>query len=70
MDKQHVRKAMETLLIDKENFESYIDDTLAHKLTDEEWEKICDALDDSVAEYLDMELFNFVHDYKYEKGIN
>ena len=70
MDKQHVRKAMETLLIDKENFESYIDDTLAHKLTDEEWEKICDALDDSVAEYLDMEIFNFVHDYKYEKGIN
>jgi Ca2+-binding EF-hand superfamily protein len=69
MDKQHVRKAMETLLIDKENFESYIDDTLAHKLTDEEWEKICDALDDSVAEYLDMELVNFVHDYKYEKGI-
>jgi hypothetical protein len=63
------RKAMETLLIDKENFETYIDDTLAHKLTDEEWEKICDALDDSVAEYLDMELVNFVHDYKYEKGI-
>jgi len=64
------RKAMESLLIDKENFESYIDDTLTHKLTDEEWEKICDALDDSVAEYLDMEILNFVHDYKYEKGIN
>ncbi len=64
------RKALATLLLDKENFESYIDDTLSHKLTDEEWEKICDALDDSVAEYLDMELFNFVHDYKYQKGIN
>ncbi len=64
------RKAMETLLIDKENFESYIDMALEHKLTDEEWEKICDALDDSVAEYLDMEIVNFVHDYKYEKGIN
>lgn len=63
------RKAMETLLIDKENFESYIDDTLAHKLTDEEWEKICDALDDSVAEYLDMELWHIVNEYKYMKGI-
>lgn len=63
------RKAMETLLIDKENFESYIDDTLAHKLTDEEWGKICDALDDSVAEYLDMELWHIVNEYKYMKGI-
>ena len=63
------RKAMETLLIDKENFESYIDDTLAHKLTDAEWEDICDALDDSVAEYLDMEVWHIVNDYKSQKGI-
>jgi hypothetical protein len=64
------RKALETLLIDKENFESYIDDTLAHKLTDEEWESVCDALEDSVAEYLDMDLWHFVEEYKAAKGIN
>ena len=64
------RKALETLLIDKENFESYIDDTLTHKLTDDEWESICDALEDSVAEYLDMDLWHFVEEYKAEKGIN
>jgi hypothetical protein len=64
------RKALETLVVDKENFESYIDDTLAHKLTDEEWEQICDALDDSVAEYVDNELWHMVEEYKYEKGID
>jgi len=64
------RKALETLLIDKENFESYIDDTLAHKLTDDEWEEICEAIDDAVSEYLDMELWHIVEDYKHEKGIN
>ena len=64
------RKAMETLLIDKENFETYIDDTLAHQLTNDEWEEICDAIDDSVAEYLDMELWHIVEDYKAKKGIN
>jgi Ca2+-binding EF-hand superfamily protein len=64
------RKAMESLLIDKENFETYIDMTLAHQLTNDEWEEICDAIDDSVAEYLDMELWHIVEDYKAKKGIN
>jgi hypothetical protein len=64
------RKAMESLLIDKENFESYIDDTLAHRLTNEEWEDVCDAIDDAIAEYLDMELWHIVNDYKSQKGIN
>ena len=61
---------MQSLLIDKENFESYIDDTLAHRLTNEEWEDVCDAIDDSVAEYLDMELWHIVQEYKSQKGIN
>jgi len=64
------RKAMESLLIDKENFESYIDDTLAHRLTNEEWEDVCDAIDDAIAEYLDMELWHIVQEYKSQKGIN
>jgi len=64
------RKALETLLIDKENFESYIDETLAHRLTDEEWEEVCDILDNRVATYLDSELWELVEDYKDEKGIN
>jgi len=64
------RKAMESLLIDKENFESYIDDTLAHRLTNEEWEDVCDAIDDAIAEYLDMELWHIVQEYKTQKGIN
>jgi len=69
MDKQHVRKALETLLLDKENVETFIDDTLAHRLTDAEWEDMCDAIDDSVAEYLDMELWHIVNNYKSQKGI-
>ena len=64
------RKAMQSLLIDKENFESYIDDTLAHRLTNEEWEDVCDAIDDAIAEYLDMELWHIVQEYKSQKGIN
>jgi hypothetical protein len=64
------RKAMQSLLIDKENFESYIDDTLAHRLTNEEWEEVCDAIDDAIAEYLDMELWHIVEEYKSQKGIN
>jgi len=70
MNEQHVRKAMQSLLIDKENFESYIDDTLAHRLTNEEWEEVCDAIDDAIAEYLDMELWHIVEEYKSQKGIN
>jgi hypothetical protein len=70
MNEQHVRKAMQSLLIDKENFESYIDDTLAHRLTNEEWEDVCDAIDDAIAEYLDMELWHIVEEYKSQKGIN
>ena len=65
----NTRKALETLLLDKENVETFIDDTLAHKLTDAEWEDMCDAIDDSVAEYLDMELWHIVNDYKSQKGI-
>jgi Ca2+-binding EF-hand superfamily protein len=64
------RKALETLLLDKENVETFIDDTLAHRLTDAEWEDMCDAIDDSVAEYLDMELWHIVEEYKARKGIN
>jgi Ca2+-binding EF-hand superfamily protein len=65
----NTRKALETLLLDKENVETFIDDTLAHRLTDAEWEDMCDAIDDSVAEYLDMELWHIVNDYKSQKGI-
>ena len=65
----NTRKALETLLLDKENVETFIDDTLAHRLTDAEWEDMCDAIDDSVAEYLDMELWHMVNDYKSQKGI-
>lgn len=63
------RKALETLLLGKENFESYIDDTLAHKLTEKEWNKICDSLENSVGRYLDNELSYMVDDYKQQKGI-
>ena len=64
------RKALATLLLDKENIETYIDDTLAHRLTDSEWEEICDAIEDSVADYLDMELWHIVEEYKARKGNN
>lgn len=64
------RKAFETMIIDKENFESYIDETLAHRLTDKEWEEMCDALEDDVAVYIDSALEYMVDEYKYRNGIN
>ena len=60
------RKAFEHFAIDKENFQSYMGDDV--NISDEEWEKICDALENSVGEYIDNELSFFVQEYKYETG--
>ena len=60
------RKAFEHFAIDKENFESYIGDEI--QLSDEEWEGICDALENSVGEYIDNELSWMVDEYKHKFG--
>jgi hypothetical protein len=51
------RKALEMLPLDKENFESWVDETLSVKLTDEEWEKVADELDYRVANFVDSILY-------------
>ena len=58
------RKAFEHFAIDKENFESYLGDDIT--ISDEEWEKVCDALEHSVGEFIDNDLSFFVQEYKYE----
>ena len=44
-------KALEFFALDKENFESFLDDGVT--LTDEQWIAIADEIDGRVANYLD-----------------
>jgi hypothetical protein len=48
-------KALEFFALDKENFESYLDNVT---LTDEQWASLVDEIDGRVANYLDELLGN------------
>jgi hypothetical protein len=63
--KMMTRKALESFVITKQDFESYVNAFL----TDDDWEVICDALDSSVADFVDNEVSYLVDDYKYGKGV-
>jgi hypothetical protein len=56
--------AFENLAFDKENFESWVDETLNTKVTDEQWERIKDELDGRVENYLDEMIYQVVLDYR------
>lgn len=55
-------KALEYFALDKENFESFLDDGIL--LTDEQWVTIADEIDGRVANYLDELLPMLVQDFE------
>ena len=55
--------------IDKENFESYIDQSLETRITDVEWTVALDEIVGRVDNYLDNLLESLVEDYHEETGI-
>jgi hypothetical protein len=57
-------KAFEDLAFDKENFESWVDESLQTKLTDEQWDRIKDELDGRVENYLDQMIYDVVLEFR------
>ncbi len=54
-------KALEHFALDKENFESFLDDGVT--LTDEQWMVIADEIDGRTAVYLDQVLPDIAQDF-------
>lgn len=57
-------RAFEDLAFDKENFESWVDESLNTRLTDEQWERVKEELDGRVENFLDEMIYNVVLDYR------
>ena len=57
-------KAFEDLAFDKENFESWVDESLNTRLTDEQWERVRDELDGRVSNYLDQMIYDVVLEFR------
>jgi hypothetical protein len=57
-------KAFEDLAFDKENFESWVDESLNTRLTDEQWERVKDELDGRVSNYLDQMIYDVVLEFR------
>lgn len=55
--------------IDKENFESYIDDSLNTHITDEQWNDVADEIRGRVDNFIDGLLESLVQDFHEETGI-
>jgi hypothetical protein len=55
--------------IDKENFESYIDNTLDTRITDEQWELVQDEIVGRVDNYIDNLLESLAQDYHEQTGL-
>lgn len=55
--------------IDKENFESYIDQSLNTHITDAQWEAVMDEINGRVDNFIDGLLELLVEDYHEETGI-
>ncbi len=55
--------------IDKENFESYIDQSLNTHITDAQWDLVRDEILGRVDNYIDGLLESLVEDYHEETGI-
>ena len=50
--------------IDKENFESYIEQDLSVKVSDSQWERISDDLDGRLANFIDSIMQDTAQDFK------
>lgn len=55
--------------IDKENFESYIDQSLNTHITDAQWEAVMDEVNGRVDNFIDGLLELLVEDYHEQTGI-
>ena len=56
--------AFEHLAFDKENFESWVDESLQTRISDVQWEKVKDELDGRVENYLDELIYMVVQDFR------
>lgn len=57
-------RAFEHLAFDKENFESWVDETLQTRLTDVQWNNVKNELDGRVENFLDEMIYNVVLDFR------
>ena len=57
-------KAFENLAFDKENFESWVDESGNTILSDEQWERVKDELDGRAENFLDEMIYSVVLDYR------
>lgn len=57
-------KAFEDLEFDKENFESWVDESMSTKITNDQWEQIVSELDGRVHNFLDNLIYDVVQDFK------
>jgi trimethylamine:corrinoid methyltransferase-like protein len=57
-------RAFEHLAFDKENFETWVDETGQTVLSDVQWEKVKDELDGRVENYLDEMIYSVVIDFR------
>jgi hypothetical protein len=57
-------KAFEDLAFDKENFESWVDESLNTRLTDKQWEMVREELDGRCSNFLDEMIYDVVIDFR------
>lgn len=57
-------RAFEDLAFDKENFESWVDESLDTKLTDAQWEAVRQELDGRCENFLDEMIYLVVQDFR------
>ena len=57
-------RAFEFLAFDKENFETWVDETGQTVLSDVQWNKVKEELDGRVENYLDEMIYNVVIDFR------
>lgn len=57
-------RAFEFLPFDKENFESWVDETLQTRLTEVQWNKVKDELDGRAENFMDELIYMVVQDFR------
>lgn len=58
------KPAFEDMLFDKENFETWVDESGSTTLTDEQWDKVRDELDGRAENFFDEMIYQVVLDFR------
>ncbi len=58
------KPAFEDMVFDKENFETWVDESGNTVLTDEQWEAVRDELDGRAENFFDEMIYNVVLDFR------